>query len=123
MEAGIPLIVRSMIARYGERAGANAAKRARALEACGDRETARYWELVRERIEDFARSSRRRGGYFSDDDADLVAAVRHAAFGSGVLGSGGLGTGVLGAAPGEDADNEIDDDPSAPADDPESSPL
>lgn len=118
MEAGIPLIVRSMIARYGERAGANAAKRARALEVCGDRETARYWELVRERIEDFGRSSRRRGGYFSDDDADLVAAVRHAAFGAGVLGSG-----VLGPAPGEDADNEIDDDPSEPADDPESSPL
>ncbi len=110
MEAGIPLIVRSMIARYGTRAAANAAKRARALEVCGDRETARYWDLVRERIENFGHSSRRRGGYFSDDDADLVAAVRQAAFGSG----------VLGGAPGED---DGDEDPPEPADDPESSPL
>ena len=102
-----------MIARYGDRAGANAARRARALELCGDRETARYWDLVRERIEIFARSSRRRGGYFTDDDVDLVAAVRQAAFGPG----------VLGAAPGEDVENEIDEDPSEPADDPESSPL
>jgi hypothetical protein len=102
-----------MIARYGARAAANAAKRARALEVCGDRETARYWDLVRERIENFGDSSRRRGGYFSDDDADLVAAVRQAAFGSG----------VLGAAPGEDGEDDGAEDPPELADDPESSPL
>ncbi len=83
MEAGLHLVVRTMIACYGDQAAASAANRARVLEACGDRDTSRYWDLVRQRIDDFDRSPPRRGRYFSDDDPDLVAAVREAVFGDG----------------------------------------
>ncbi len=83
VEAGIHLVVRTMIASYGAAAAASADNRARVLEACGDRDTSRYWDLVRERIDDFDRSPPRRGRYFSDDDPDLVAAVRDAVFGDG----------------------------------------
>ena len=55
MEAGIHLVVRTMIASYGVHAAASAANRARVLEACGDRDTSRYWDLVREQIDDFDR--------------------------------------------------------------------
>ncbi len=83
MEAGLHLVVATMIARHGERAAANAASRARLLEACGDRDTSRYWDLVRERIEELGHSPSRRGGYYFDDDPDLVAAIRELAFGDG----------------------------------------
>ena len=83
MEAGIHLVVRTMIASYGDQAAESAAHRARILEACGDRDTSRYWDLVRQRIDDLARMPQRRGRYFSDDDPDLIAAVREGVFGDG----------------------------------------
>ncbi len=82
MESGIHLVVRTMIAIYGTHAADNAANRARVLEACGDRDTSRYWELVRQRIEDFDRFPPRRGRYFSDDESNLVATVIEAVFGA-----------------------------------------
>ena len=81
VEAGIHLVVRTMIASYGDQAAESAANRARVLEACGDRDTSRYWDLVRERIDDLDRMPPRRGRYFSDDDPDLIAAVREGVFG------------------------------------------
>ena len=83
METGLHLVVATMIARHGERAAANAASRARLLEACGDRDTSRYWDLVRERIVELGRSPSRRGGYYFDDEPDPGAEVRRAAFGDG----------------------------------------
>ncbi len=83
VEAGIHLVVRTMIARHGDHAAASAANRARVLEACGDRDTSRYWDLVREQIDEFDRSPPRRGRFFSDDESDLVAAVLEAVFGGG----------------------------------------
>lgn len=71
-----------MIAIYGKQAADNAANRARVLEACGDRDTSRYWDMVRQRIEDFDRFPPRRGRYFSDDDSPLVATVLEAVFGA-----------------------------------------
>ncbi len=85
MEAGIHLVVRTMIASYGDHAAASADNRARVLEACGDRDTSRYWDLVRERIDDFDRSSPRRGRFFSDDETDFVAAVLEVVFDGGAL--------------------------------------
>ncbi len=81
MDAGLHLVVATMIARHGELAAASAAGRARLLEACGDSDTSRYWDLVRERIEELDRFPQRRGGYFPNDDRDLVAAIRELAFG------------------------------------------
>ena len=85
MEAGIHLVVRTMIASYGVHAAASAANRARVLEACGDRDTSRYWDLVREQIDDFDRSPPRRGCFFSDDESNLAAAVLEIVFGGGAL--------------------------------------
>ncbi len=84
VEAAIHLIVRSMISRYGEKASARAANRARVLEACGDRNTSRYWDLVSQGIEEFDQAPRRRSRFFADDDPDLIAAVRAGVFGDGV---------------------------------------
>ena len=64
VEAGIHLVVRTMIASDGDHAAASAANRARVLEACGDRDKSRYWDLVREQIDDFDRSPPRRGRFF-----------------------------------------------------------
>ena len=72
-----------MIESYGDQASATAASRARVLEACGDRDISRYWDLVRERIDDYNRLPVRRARYFSDDDPDLIAAVREGVFGDG----------------------------------------
>jgi hypothetical protein len=83
VQAGLHLVARTMIARHGARAAANAASRARLLEACGDRDTSRYWDLVREQIEELGHSAPRRAGYYFDDEPDPVAAVRQAAFGDG----------------------------------------
>ncbi len=83
VEAGIQLVARTMIARYGDQASASAANRARVLEACGDRDTSRYWDLVREQIDDFDRSPPRRGRFFSDGESDFVAAVLEVVFEGG----------------------------------------
>ena len=83
MEAGIQLVVRAMVARYGDDAGATAERRARVLEACGDREASSHWDAVREQIEAFERSTRQGRRHFTDADADAVADARRAAFGDG----------------------------------------
>ena len=85
MEAGIRLVVQMMMSRYGDQAAASAANRARVLEACGDRDTSRYWDLVRQQIDEFEQFPPRRGHYFSSDDPDLVAAIREAVFGDGAV--------------------------------------
>ncbi len=81
VEAGIHLVVRTMIASYGAAAAASADNRARVLEACGDRDTSRYWDLVREQIDEFDQSPPRRGRFFSDDEPNLVATVLEIVFG------------------------------------------
>jgi hypothetical protein len=72
-----------MIDRYGDQASSTAESRARVLEACGDRDTSQYWDLVRQRIDDYNRLPLRRSRYFADDDPDLIAAVREGVFGDG----------------------------------------
>ncbi len=74
-----------MIASYGDHAAASADNRARVLEACGDRDMSRYWDLIRERIDELDRSPPRRGRFFSDDESNLVAAVLEIVSGGGAL--------------------------------------
>ena len=85
VEAGIPLVVRALIARYGDRAAGAADSRARVLEACGDREISAYWDTVRQHIEAFERTIAHGRREFSDPDAGAIAAAREAAFGHGAL--------------------------------------
>jgi hypothetical protein len=60
MDAKFDLIVGSMIERYGDDAAFYASRRAAVLEECGDRQTARSWDLICRAIKELAPAPERR---------------------------------------------------------------
>jgi hypothetical protein len=54
MDSAIDSIAQSMIARYDHDASYLAARRARVLETCNDRQSARTWFLISGRIDEIA---------------------------------------------------------------------
>jgi hypothetical protein len=55
--SAIPMIALSLIERYGNEASAHVANRIRLLEACGDRQTSRTWDLICREIKKFEMNS------------------------------------------------------------------